>query len=141
MEPLEQEFKNFLLRNPSSLSLVEKIVKDGNVSLKIAFSDDKMFTLVCPKNYPSYDEEQENFFVDDGSSGLGVWSNEINEFLLDNQSLTLDAVLDKALNLYIKNNTKKPTQVCSDDSEDEYMSDDEEEIEMDDSKWLLYTYI
>merc|ERR1711963_551288 len=107
MEPLELEFKTFLSRNPSSMSLIEKIVEDGTMSLKIAFSEDKKFTLVCPKNYPNYDQDQENFFVDDGSSGLGVWSNEINEFLLDNQFLTLDAVLSKALNLYIKNNTKK----------------------------------
>merc|ERR1711963_343361 len=134
MEPLELEFKTFLSRNPSSMSLIEKIVEDGTMSLKIAFSEDKKFTLVCPKNYPNYDQDQENFFVDDGSSGLGVWSNEINEFLLDNQFLTLDAVLSKALNLYIKNNTKKTAQVCSDESEDEYMSDDEEETEMDDSQ-------
>ena len=156
MEPLELEFKQFLSRNPSSLSLIEKIVEDdGTVSLKIDFDQksdsikpietqnmsDKQsvpqrhaFTLVCPKDYPNYDQDQENFFVNEGSSGLGVWSNEINEFLLDNKSLTLDAVLAKALNLYIKNNSKKTTQVCSDESEDEYMSDDEEEIEMDDSK-------
>ena len=74
---------------------------DNEDSLSFCFKleGQKSFTLHCPLKYPDYDDE-DNFFVET-ESGIQLWCNALNEFLLDSdRKLTLSAILNKGLSLY-----------------------------------------
>lgn len=72
---------------------------DGKTSLVFDLDGKQAFTLHCPYQYPDY-ESEDNFFVE-ADSGLQLWCNALNEYLLDSDSrLSLAVILQKGLSLY-----------------------------------------
>jgi baculoviral IAP repeat-containing protein 6 len=74
---------------------------DADASVSLLFSlGSSEFRLHCPAHYPAYRVGDDNFFVE-ADSGLQLWCNALNEFLLDATGrLELDAILNKGLSLY-----------------------------------------
>ena len=74
-------------------------VQDDTLSFFFRLDKQQSFTLHCPVKYPDYDDE-DNFFVET-ESGIQLWCNALNEYLLDSdRKLTLSAILNKGLSLY-----------------------------------------
>ncbi len=85
-----------------------------------------MFTLHCPPRYPDYSND-ENFFVEASGSGLQLWCNALNEYLLDTDGhLSLSAILNKGLSLYSAADARARSRDVSMSSN---MNDDEEDYE------------
>lgn len=73
--------------------------QDDTLSFSFQLDRHQSFTLHCPVKYPDYDDE-DNFFVET-ESGIQLWCNALNEYLLDSdRKLTLAAILNKGLSLY-----------------------------------------
>ena len=74
--------------------------EDGKTSLEFSIeASEQKFTLHCPSHYPDYGND-DNFFVE-ADSGLQLWCNALNEYLLDTDGqLSLSAILNKGLSLY-----------------------------------------
>lgn len=88
--------------------------EDGSVCLELSIGSEKRFSLLCPAEYPHYED---HFFVE-AVSCLQFWCNALNEFILDSTVLlSLEAILDKAASLYYnKKSTRSP---CASSSESE----------------------
>ena len=73
---------------------------DGKTSLDFSIeASEQKFTLHCPSHYPNYGND-DNFFVE-ADSGLQMWCNALNEYLLDSdEQLSLSSILNKGLSLY-----------------------------------------
>ncbi|XP_069681648.1 baculoviral IAP repeat-containing protein 6-like [Periplaneta americana] len=94
--------------------LQHSICDDGRVCLELSIGTDKRFSLLCPAEYPHYED---HFFVE-ATACLQFWCNALNEFILDSTVLlSLEAILDKAASLYY--NKKATRSPCASSSESE----------------------
>ena len=81
---IEQEIKAWSQEHSSISHLVtlQKINTDQDGVRNIVFllDNSQEFSLRCPANYPDYQDD--NFFVE-ATSILQLWTNALNEYLLD----------------------------------------------------------
>ncbi|XP_034246972.1 uncharacterized protein LOC117648556 isoform X2 [Thrips palmi] len=124
---LVQEFKEWKNENKASLSLVsDSICDDGRVCLKLSLGRDKIFSLLCPAEYPEYED---NFFAESESVNH-LWLNALNEFILDSDvGLTLEAILWKANSLDSRVRYSPSNSSDDEDENEEFMVLEEEDEE------------
>lgn len=124
---LVQEFKEWKDENKASLSLVsDSICDDGRVCLKLSLGRDKIFSLLCPAEYPEYED---NFFAESESVNH-LWLNALNEFILDSDvGLTLEAILWKANSLDSRVRYSPSNSSDEEDENEEFMVLEEEDEE------------
>lgn len=124
---LVQEFKEWKDGNKASLSLVsDSICDDGRVCLKLSLGRDKIFSLLCPAEYPEYED---NFFAESESVNH-LWLNALNEFILDSDvGLTLEAILWKANSLDSRVRYSPSNSSDEEDENEEFMVLEEEDEE------------
>ena len=83
-EIIRAEFKSWCSTNPNLSSIINlksaQKDDDGVKNVEFLIDSKQSFTLRCPQDYPKYHDD--NFFVE-ASSSLQLWSNALNEFLLD----------------------------------------------------------
>ena len=122
--------------------------EDGKTSLEFSIeASEQKFTLHCPSHYPDYGND-DNFFVE-ADSGLQLWCNALNEYLLDTDGqLSLSAILNKGLSLYSaadarsrsrdvsmsSNYNEEDDEDCDDDDMADIDDDDEDEGHGDDDQ-------
>ena len=102
--------------------------EDGKTSLEFSIeASEQKFTLHCPSHYPNYGND-DNFFVE-ADSGLQMWCNALNEYLLDTDGqLSLSAILDKGLSLYSAADARSRSREVSMSSTFNDDDDDYEEV-------------
>ena len=118
---------------------------DEKVTMKLSIgAKEELFTMTCPLNYPNYDQESDNFFVEsiDIDTDLQVWCNALNEYLLDSgRRLTLANILNKGLSLFASNDSVQTISNVSENNDiseedqsdyDSAMDDDDESNEEED---------
>ena len=86
---------------------------EGKTSLDFSIeASEQKFTLHCPSHYPNYGND-DNFFVE-ADSGLQMWCNALNEYLLDSdEQLSLSSILNKGLSLYSSADAKSRSRDVS----------------------------
>jgi len=124
-EIIRAEFKSWCSSNPNLSSIINlksaQQDDDGVKNVEFLIDSKQSFILRCPQDYPKYQDD--NFFVE-ASSSLQLWSNALNEFLLDSSdNLHIGAILSKACSLY-----------SYDDSMDFDDNSDEEDIDIDEEE-------
>ena len=74
----------------------------GKTSIFFEIGLTQHFTLHCPLLYPDYPTDEENFFVEASESGLQLWCNALNEYILDYTGgrPSLSTILNKGVGLY-----------------------------------------
>ena len=74
----------------------------GKTSIFFEIGGTQHFTLHCPLLYPEYPTDEENFFVEASESGLQLWCNALNEYILDftGGRPSLSTILNKGVGLY-----------------------------------------
>ena len=110
------------------ISLQTQTDEDGKTSLEFSIeASEQKFTLHCPSHYPNYGND-DNFFVE-ADSGLQMWCNALNEYLLDTDGqLSLSAILDKGLSLYSAADARSRSREVSMSSTFNDDDDDYEEV-------------
>ena len=106
----------------SSIFQTEQDADDGGkTSIFFEIGGSQHFTLHCPLLYPDYPTDEENFFVEASESGLQLWCNALNEYILDYTGgrPSLSTILNKGVGLY-----SSADQAAADPSR----SDDEEPV-------------
>ena len=108
--------------------------EDGKTSLEFSIeASEQKFTLHCPSHYPNYSSD-DNFFVE-ADSGLQMWCNALNEYLLDSDDqLTLSSILNKGLSLYSSADARSRSRDVSmstmiDEDDEDYYEEDLAEME------------
>ena len=105
-----------------SIFQTEQDAEDGGkTSIFFEIGGSQHFTLHCPLLYPEYPTDEENFFVEASESGLQLWCNALNEYILDftGGRPSLSTILSKGVGLY-----SSADQAAADPSR----SDDEEPV-------------
>jgi len=97
---LVDEYNAWRQNDRNTIKLRETRTDDGKTSLDFSIeASEQKFTLHCPSHYPNYGND-DNFFVE-ADSGLQMWCNALNEYLLDSdEQLSLSSILNKGLSLY-----------------------------------------
>ena len=111
---------------------------EEKMTLKLSIGAKAEFFLTCPLNYPNYDPESDNFYVETIGidSDLQVWCNALNEYLLDSgRRLTLANILNKGLSLYASNDSVQTISEDNNDSEDMEDQSDCDSALMDDDEF------
>ena len=130
-----QCFRNLLfIIHWFDISLQTQTDEDGKTSLEFSIeASEQKFTLHCPSHYPNYGND-DNFFVE-ADSGLQMWCNALNEYLLDTDGqLSLSAILDKGLSLYSAADARSRSREVSMSST---FNDDDEDV----SYSYLFTFL
>ena len=108
---------------------------EGKVTLKLSIgAKAELFTLICPLNYPDYEQESENFFVESMgiNTDLQVWCNALNEYLLDSgRRLTLANILNKGISLFASNDSVQSISNVSSENNDLSNEDIEDQSDYD----------
>ena len=108
---------------------------EGKVTLKLSIGPKaELFTLICPLNYPDYEQESENFFVESMgiNTDLQVWCNALNEYLLDSgRRLTLANILNKGISLFASNDSVQSISNVSSENNDLSNEDIEDQSDYD----------
>ena len=103
----------------SSLFQTEQDADDGGkTSIFFEIGGSQHFTLHCPLLYPEYPTDEENFFVEASESGLQLWCNALNEYILDYTGgrPSLSTILNKGVGLYSSADqaAAEPPRSCAD---------------------------
>jgi len=124
---IRTEFESWCSSNPqfnNVINLIKVESDEGVKTIEFLIDSKQSFTLRCPQDYPKYHDD--NFFVE-ASSSLQLWSNALNEFLLDSSdNLHIGIILCKACSLYSSKD--------NDDSMDFDYNSDDEDVDIDDEE-------
>ena len=104
----------------SSVFQTEQDADDGGkTSIFFDIGGTQHFTLHCPLLYPEYPTDEENFFVEAPESGLQLWCNALNEYILDYTGgrPSLSTILNKGVGLYSSADQAAAEPSRSDDDE------------------------
>merc|ERR1712038_280024 len=104
------------------------------MTLKLSIGAKAEFFLTCPLNYPNYDPESDNFYVETIgiNTDLQVWCNALNEYLLDSgRRLTLANILNKGISLFASNDSVQSISNVSSENNDLSNEDIEDQSDYD----------
>nr|CAD7196419.1 unnamed protein product [Timema douglasi] len=128
---LIKELVDWCKNNNRITFVTDQICEDGRICLNLTIGKGQEFLIICPLNYPNYDD---NFFVE-AVPKLQLWCNELNEFILDSDEvLSLTHVLNKADSSYYHKSSSLLDSLSSDsdqDYEEEDMDSDIDYFEID----------
>jgi len=110
---LVDEYNAWRQNDRNTIKLRETRSDEGKTSLDFSIeASEQKFTLHCPSHYPNYGND-DNFFVE-ADSGLQMWCNALNEYLLDSdEQLSLSSILNKGLSLYSSADAKSRSRDVS----------------------------
>ena len=111
------EFVNWAQKKNNLIRLLQdSLCEDGRICLEFSIGKDENFTLLCPSEYPNYED---HFFVE-AIPPLQFWCNALNEFILDaDVLLSLDMILEKAASLYCSKKSNSSPCLSSSESDPE----------------------